>query len=418
MGELDAGDRRRRRRVHEHLGQEHRGGHRVAERARGAVPDAARPRAAAARRAALGRSRCRRSAASSSTSPTITAVDNNSVPRDLREPRAGDDGARRSTPRRRSARSTSPSDEVARDADAVAARERRRAVTLDARRHEPDLEFSYRARRGTWSRVERRTAARRRAAVFWLPGVHTLEVRAREIGNPETIDTTPVELELPIGIDRDPQRPSTRRGVPFHGQAGASGCSCDTAASAGGAAARARADRVCCRRAACARRVTRAHEALVGCRIGAVARGDRVLPGCSCGNASRAATPSACRARSSTAVRPLHEHRRRRQARDGRDLRSEPRRPRRGRRDRSRESTLRRGRRHPRRRRRVYDPSTLSRRHRGARARTSARGRRSRSASGLARVAYQDRDSGALKFALRGRSADEWKNHVIDGGDE
>ena len=58
------------------VGQEHRRGHRVADRARGPVPEPLEPRAAAALGRAVGASSCRRSAALNLAVTDITAVDN------------------------------------------------------------------------------------------------------------------------------------------------------------------------------------------------------------------------------------------------------------------------------------------------------------------------------------------------------
>jgi len=43
--------------------------------------------------------------------------------------------------------------------------------------------------------------------LFWLPGQHKIEVRAREVGRPETIDTTP---EFDRGRARHRRRPPDR----------------------------------------------------------------------------------------------------------------------------------------------------------------------------------------------------------------
>ncbi|NVB78476.1 MAG: hypothetical protein HOV81_08800 [Kofleriaceae bacterium] len=110
------------------------------------------------------------------------------------------------------------------------------AVTLALGGSERDLEFSYRIDGGSWSGWSRATRQVVSSRVFWLPGVHKLEVRSRQIGNPDTLDPEPVLLELPLGTG-EPLHTGTpvARTVGFHGQAGASGCSCDSGGSANGA---------------------------------------------------------------------------------------------------------------------------------------------------------------------------------------
>ncbi|MFN0250392.1 MAG: MYXO-CTERM sorting domain-containing protein [Kofleriaceae bacterium] len=96
-----------------------------------------------------------------------------------------------------------------------------------------NLEWSFRTDRGFWSPWSTNRHPTIAPTTFWLPGKHTIEVRAREIGKPETIDTTPELIEVELGTDV-PMRTSQRPGpAPFHGSAGASGCSCET--SGGGA---------------------------------------------------------------------------------------------------------------------------------------------------------------------------------------
>src|SRR5690606_14227682 len=91
-----------------------------------------------------------------------------------------------------------PADAIARDIKQWRAH-RPPSVTLALGGSAPDLEFSYRLNDGTWSAwssAKRQTITRN---VFWLPGVHKLEVRARRIGRPETIDPEPVRIDLPMG---------------------------------------------------------------------------------------------------------------------------------------------------------------------------------------------------------------------------
>ena len=97
------------------------------------------------------------------------------------------------------------------------------------------LEWSYRTDRGFWSAWSKNRRPVVSPKTFWLPGTHTIEVRAREINKPETIDTTPALIEVELGTDV-PMRTSQRPGVaPFHGQASSSGCSCDSSGNGSGA---------------------------------------------------------------------------------------------------------------------------------------------------------------------------------------
>ncbi|MGE0398314.1 MAG: hypothetical protein AB7T06_16540 [Kofleriaceae bacterium] len=99
-----------------------------------------------------------------------------------------------------------------------------------------NMEWSYRTDRGFWSAWSQNRRPTIAPKTFWLPGKHTIEVRAREIGKPETIDTTPALIEVELGTDvpmRTSQRPAN---APFHGQASSSGCSCDTSGGSGGTA--------------------------------------------------------------------------------------------------------------------------------------------------------------------------------------
>ncbi|HEY5946711.1 MAG TPA: hypothetical protein VIV40_14510 [Kofleriaceae bacterium] len=126
---------------------------------------------------------------------------------------------------------TEPSDAVMRDIKQWAAHQPP-SVTLALSGSAPDLEYSYRVDDGSWSAwsaSQRQTLTRR---VFWLPGVHKVEVRSRQIGHPETLDREPAVVQLPIGTgDALP----VARNADFHGQAGASGCSCETSNGSSGA---------------------------------------------------------------------------------------------------------------------------------------------------------------------------------------
>lgn len=127
-----------------------------------------------------------------------------------------------------------PSGEIARD-PARWAGARGPSVTVDLGGDLPDLEWSYRLDDGTWSAWSGSPRQTVRSRVLWLSGVHRLEVRARQIGFPASMDDTPVALELPIGMvaaATDKRGP----GQPFHGQAGGAGCACDSGGGPGAAA--------------------------------------------------------------------------------------------------------------------------------------------------------------------------------------
>ncbi len=104
------------------------------------------------------------------------------------------------------------------------------------------LEWSYKVDGGSWSpwSTNRRPTISR--GVFWLPGLHTIEVRAREIGKPATMDRSPEKIEVLFGTDvalgnGKPVTTIARADNGFHGQAGSSGCGgCETGGDLGGGA--------------------------------------------------------------------------------------------------------------------------------------------------------------------------------------
>jgi hypothetical protein len=127
-----------------------------------------------------------------------------------------------------------PSSAIARD-PARWAGARGPSVTVDLGGDLPDLEWSYRLDDGTWSAWSGSPRQTVRSRVLWLSGVHRLEVRARQIGFPASMDDTPVALELPIGMAAEA---AGKRGAgqPFHGQPGGAGCACDSSGGPGAAA--------------------------------------------------------------------------------------------------------------------------------------------------------------------------------------
>jgi len=95
-----------------------------------------------------------------------------------------------------------------------------------------NLEFSTRLDQGSWTAWSTNQTPTLRSVGLWLPGTHKIEVRARQIGKPETIDTTPVTLDVELGagtLRRSPVRN-------FHGQPGEGGCNCDSSGSPAAAA--------------------------------------------------------------------------------------------------------------------------------------------------------------------------------------
>jgi hypothetical protein len=180
-----------------------------------------------------------------------------------------------------------PPDAIARNA-AEWPRAKPPAVTLGLSGDAPDLEYSYRINSGSWSAWSPSPKQTLSPRVFWLPGVHVVEVRARQIGHPETIDLSPVRLDLPLGTGVPLEHGGTvvQRTNDFHGQAGASGCSCD--ARGGGATNGALLALVIGFVLLPMRRVRRR---LAGIAREAIRLGPLVwlaaiamLPGCSCGN--------------------------------------------------------------------------------------------------------------------------------------
>ncbi len=157
------------------------------------------------------------------------------------------------------------------------------SVTLSLGGSAPDLEWSIRIDDGLWSAWTKSARPTIASRTFWLTGIHKVEVRAREIDQPDTIDETPVVIEVPFG----PATVSVRTGkggeAGFHGTAGAAGCACATGGSSRDAAPFAIAIGmllfpVRLRRAA--RNVVRRAKRLGGVVI---ATAIACLPGCDCG---------------------------------------------------------------------------------------------------------------------------------------
>ncbi|HTR53533.1 MAG TPA: hypothetical protein VMJ10_22725 [Kofleriaceae bacterium] len=104
-------------------------------------------------------------------------------------------------------------------------------VTLDLGGDQGNLEYSIRLDDGSWSAWSTSPRETIRPRTFWIAGMHHIDARARVVGHPETIDPTPVRVAVPIGA------PTARRApLPFEGSTGATGCTCDSSAGPGAAA--------------------------------------------------------------------------------------------------------------------------------------------------------------------------------------
>ena len=145
------------------------------------------------------------------------------------------------------------------------------------------LEWSERIDAGTWTAWSTNARPTLRSSVFWLPGRHTIEVRARQIGKPETIDTTPVSLDVVLGAHGSDRRSPVRG---FHGQPGEGGCNCDAAGTSPLAAAPF-ALLILALMLPTRRIARRMRRAVTRRRLGAVTwlAVIALLPGCSCGSA-------------------------------------------------------------------------------------------------------------------------------------
>ena len=171
------------------------------------------------------------------------------------------------------------------------------AVTLALGSTARDAQWQVRVDNGLWSPWSGNPHPTLSPRVFWLPGIHRIDVRSRELGHPESADLSPARLDVPLGMSiiaqskgahAAPVDEATGLVDPFHGGTGtADGCTCN-----GGwrrrrrCAVRARSVRVrcCCRCAACRRyllqRVRGAKKLGATVWLAALA----CLPGCSCGS--------------------------------------------------------------------------------------------------------------------------------------
>ena len=151
------------------------------------------------------------------------------------------------------------------------------AVTLALGGDRGNLEWSIKTDHGLWSAWTPSDHPTVSSRAFWLAGMHTLEVRARERGIPASIDTQPVTLEVPIG----PTSAQPKQVSKFHGAPGEAGCTCSTG-STRDAAPLALVLGILLFPAGLRKRVVRGSR-----RLGnvVIATAIACLPGCSCDNA-------------------------------------------------------------------------------------------------------------------------------------
>lgn len=97
------------------------------------------------------------------------------------------------------------------------------SITLALGGDKPSLEWSIKLDHGLWSAWSKSPVQTVTSQTLWLTGIHAIEVRAREIDQPNTMDTSTVSLELPLGPMQLPHGKQK-----FHGTSGASGCACNT----------------------------------------------------------------------------------------------------------------------------------------------------------------------------------------------
>ncbi len=87
-----------------------------------------------------------------------------------------------------------------------------------------DLEWSYQVDGGWWSIWSRNPRPVVNSNVLKLVGTHHITVRARQVGHPETTDPEPKTL----AVDMGPVVAKNQGINGFHGQSGATGCACDS----------------------------------------------------------------------------------------------------------------------------------------------------------------------------------------------
>jgi hypothetical protein len=153
----------------------------------------------------------------------------------------------------------------------------------------PDLEWSWRIDDGTWTAWSTNPRPTITTNVFWLPGIHRIDVRARQQNQPETIDTLPVVLEVPLGIPQVAQRGGGAAN--FHGQGGPGGCTCETSRASDSAPFALALALILLPLRRLRRRVVR-HLVRLGPVVCVVAA--LCLPGCNCGSSSSQCSGDNC----------------------------------------------------------------------------------------------------------------------------
>ncbi|HEY0251611.1 MAG TPA: hypothetical protein VGC41_08790, partial [Kofleriaceae bacterium] len=93
------------------------------------------------------------------------------------------------------------------------------------------LEFQVRVDDGSWMPWSSNPKPVLALQQFWLPGIHHIDARARIKGQPNTADSVPARLAVPIATDLLPSTKAAAEG--FHGTSGAQGCACDGGGGSG-----------------------------------------------------------------------------------------------------------------------------------------------------------------------------------------
>ncbi|MBV8761054.1 MAG: hypothetical protein JO257_27410, partial [Deltaproteobacteria bacterium] len=101
-------------------------------------------------------------------------------------------------------------------------------VTLALGGDASDLEWSYQLDEGWWSIWSRNPHPVLDNNVLKLVGTHHITVRARQVGHPETTDPEPTTLAVEMGTPLVAKNQGVNG---FHGQSGATGCACDAGGS-------------------------------------------------------------------------------------------------------------------------------------------------------------------------------------------
>jgi hypothetical protein len=108
-------------------------------------------------------------------------------------------------------------------------------VQVSNRRKGEQVAYSYRLDGGLWSPFVRTTPLVITRPLLWLKGQHTVEVRARFVGLPQTVDPTPARLTFTVG--RDASSCAIASGedhtVSLYGRVSATGAGCECRSAPG-----------------------------------------------------------------------------------------------------------------------------------------------------------------------------------------